>query len=366
MFHSQPGSADAAGLSPDRQRSLRTSAASPLRILVATDAWRPQVNGVVRTLEALADNAPRHGAEITMLTPAPFRTVPMPGYREIRLALPDSRLVARTIEAARPHAIHIATEGPVGLQVLRYCQAHRIPFTTCYHTRYPEYLSARLPVPLSLSYAYLRRFHNAGAATMVATQGLQRELQGHGFTRLVQWKRGVDLSVFASGRTGALRLPRPISLCVARLAVEKNIDAFLKLDLPGTKVVVGDGPARRDLERAYPEAVFLGLKSGRELADIYASSDVFVFPSRTDTYGLVLIEALAAGLPVAAFPVAGPRDILAGSGCGAMAEDLRMAVFAALAIRREACKAFAERHGLDDSTRSFIGNVRTALLKAIA
>ena len=365
MLHSEISAADAAGLSPNRGRSLRMSAGSPLRILVATDAWKPQVNGVVRTLEALAENAPQHGAEISMITPEPFRSIPMPGYHEIRLALPNAGLVAEIIESARPHAIHIATEGPIGLQVLRYCRAHRIPFTTCYHTRYPEYLSARLPVPLSLSYAYLRRFHNAGAATMVATQGLQHELHARGFTKLVQWKRGVDLSVFASGRTGTLRLPRPISLCVARLAVEKNIDAFLKLHLPGTKVVVGDGPARRDLERAFPDAVFLGLRSGRELADIYASSDVFVFPSRTDTYGLVLIEALAAGLPVAAFPVAGPRDILAGSGCGAMADDLRMAVFAALAIPREACKAFAERHGLDDSTRSFIGNVRTALLQAV-
>ncbi len=366
MIHSDIRADDTPNMVLDRQGSLRKSVGSPLRILIATDAWRPQVNGVVRTLEALAENAPRHGAEISMLTPERFRTVPMPGYREIRLALPDSRLVAESIEAARPHAIHIATEGPVGLQVLRYCRSHRLPFTTCYHTRYPEYLSARLPVPLSLSYAYLRRFHNAGAATMVATQGLQHELQSRGFTKIVQWKRGVDLPFFAAGRTGALRLPRPISLCVARLAVEKNIDAFLKLDLPGTKVVVGEGPARRDLERAYPDAVFLGLKTGRELADIYASSDVFVFPSRTDTYGLVLIEALAAGLPVAAFPVAGPRDILAGSGCGAMAEDLRIAVFAALAIPRDACKAFAERHGLDDSTRSFIGNVRAALLQSVS
>ncbi len=352
------------GLAENGLANLTSAAALPLRILLATDAWRPQVNGVVTTLQALQSNAPRHGAEIVPLTPEGFRTVGLPGYSEIRLALTGRHSIARRIEVARPHAIHIATEGPIGMRVRQYCLDHRLPFTTCYHTRYPEYLAARLPVPVAASYAWLRRFHNAAAATMVATSALQRDLEARGFTRTVLWKRGVDVEAFAAGRSGALRLPRPISLFVGRLAVEKNVEAFLSLDIPGTKVVVGDGPQRQGLEARFPRAVFLGFRGGRELADIYASSDVFVFPSRTDTFGLVLIEAMAAGLPVAAFPVSGPRDILAGSGCGALREDLRMAVLAALAIPRERCRAFATQFGLDDSTRSFIANVRAALLQA--
>ena len=337
---------------------------SPLRVLLATDAWHPQVNGVVTTLRALERNAPRHRAEIVPLTPVGFSSFGLPGYREIRLALAGRAEIARRIEDARPHAIHIATEGPIGMRVRQYCLEHRLPFTTCYHTRYPEYLAARLPVPLPASYAWLRRFHNAAAATMVATPALQRDLETRGFRRTVLWKRGIDVEAFAAGRSGALHVPRPISLFVGRLAVEKNVQAFLSLDLPGTKVVVGDGPQRAELEARFPRAVFLGFRSGRELADIYASSDVFVFPSRTDTFGLALVEAMAAGLPVAAYPVAGPRDILAGSGCGALREDLRMAVFAALALPRDRCGAFARQFGLDDSTRSFIANVRAALLHA--
>lgn len=350
-------------VSDDLGRGLAQGLASPLRILVATDAWRPQVNGVVRTLEALADEAPRQGAEIVALTPEPFRSVPMPSYPEIRLALASPGAIARAIEAARPNAIHIATEGPIGFLVRRYCLANRIPFTTCYHTRYPEYLAARWPVPLAASYAWLRRFHNAAAATMVATPALQCELQQRGFDKLVLWKRGVPVRAFSGGVRGLLHLKRPLFLCVARLAVEKNVDAFLSLDLPGTKVVVGDGPARADLQARFPDAVFLGLLSGSALADVYASADAFVFPSRTDTFGLVMLEALAAGVPVAAFPVTGPREILRGTGCGILSEDLRMAALGALAIPRERCRDFAARHDLADSTRSFIANVRGALLR---
>ncbi len=344
---------------------LVRGAAMPFRILVATDAWRPQVNGVVRTLEALADEAPRHGAEILPLTPEPFRSVPMPSYPEIRLAIAAPSAVAGAIEAARPNAIHIATEGPIGYMVRRYCLQNGIPFTTCYHTRYPEYLAARLPVPLGASYAWLRRFHNAAAATMVATPALQGELAARGFQRLVLWKRGVPVQSFGTGRPGLMHLPRPIFLCVARVAVEKNIEAFLSLDLPGTKVVVGEGPARAELAARFPRAVFLGLRTGQDLADVYASADAFVFPSRTDTYGLVLLEALAAGVPVAAFPVTGPREILQGSGCGVLSDDLRMAALSALTIPRERCRAFATRHDLADSTRSFVQNVRAALLDGV-
>lgn len=361
MFHG--ATPDARPIS-DGFPGLVAGATSPLRILLATDAWPPQVNGVVTTLQGLQGSAPKHGAEIVALTPEGFPTVGLPGYRDIRLALAGRAAIAERIEAARPQAIHIATEGPIGMRVRQYCLAHRLPFTTCYHTRYPEYLAARLPVPPAASYAWLRRFHNAAAATMVATPALQRDLAAWGFRRTVLWKRGIDVEAFAAGRRGALHLPRPISLFVGRLAVEKNVEAFLALDLPGTKVVAGDGPQRRELEARFPKAVFLGFRSGRELSDIYASADVFVFPSRTDTFGLVVIEAMAAGLPVAAYPVPGPRDILAGSGCGALNEDLRMAVLAALAIPRDRCRAFAREFGLDDSTRSFIGNVRAALLQA--
>ncbi len=237
-----------------------------------------------------------------------------------------------------------------------------VRFTTCYHTRYPEYIAARLPVPLALSYAALRRFHGAAAATMVATDGLRSELEARGFSKLALWQRGVDTALFAAGRPGALdHLPRPIFLCVARVAVEKNIEAFLALDLPGSKVVVGEGPARSDLEARYPEAHFLGLRAGRALADIYASADVFVFPSRTDTFGLVMLEAMAAGVPVAAFPVTGPKQIITDPCCGVMDEDLGRAARAALHLSREACRAHAARHTMAASARSFLDNVGAAL-----
>ncbi len=344
----------------------RAEGVRPYRVLVATDAWRPQVNGVVRTLEALAQEAPRHGAEITFLTPQGFRSMPMPTYPEIRLALATPSEIARAIESARPNAIHIATEGPIGALVRHYCLHHGISFTTCYHTRYPEYLAARFPVPLWASYPLLRRFHNAAAATMVATASLEDELAARGFTGLVRWRRGIEIDAFARGHGGALNLPRPIFLCVARVAVEKNIEAFLDLDLPGSKVIVGDGPARSDLQARYPAAWFLGLKSGAELADIYASSDVFVFPSLTDTFGLVVLEALAAGLPVAAFPVGGPKEVLAGSGCGVLSNDLRMAALGAMAISRDRCREFVASYSLAASTRCFLENVRSAQASALA
>jgi glycosyltransferase involved in cell wall biosynthesis len=333
-----------------------------LRILLATDAWRPQVNGVVRTLEGLAAEAPALGADIHFLTPEGFSTIPMPSYPEIRLALASPGAIARAIDAVRPDAIHIATEGPLGYMVRRHCLRHALPFTTCYHTRYPEYLAARAPIPTRLSYAVLSRFHNAGVATMVATQALRDELASNGFKHLVLWRRGVDVRLFSAGRPGHLDLPRPIFLCVARIAVEKNIETFLALDLPGSKVVVGEGPIRADLSRRYPDAHFLGVRSGQDLADIYASADAFVFPSRTDTFGLVMLEALAAGLPVAAYPVTGPREVLGDSGCGVMHDDLREAALGALAIPRERCRAYAQGRTMAASTASFLDNIKSACL----
>ena len=291
-------------------------------ILVATDAWHPQVNGVVRTLTMMAEAAKGFGVEVSFLTPQSFRTFAMPSYPDLRLALPYPAKIARLIEAAKPDGIHIATEGPIGLLVRRYCRKRGLPFTTSFHTRFPEYVSARSPIPESWVWRALRWFHRPSQAVMAATPALAAELRMRGFRNVVLWSRGVDTSLFHP-RSADLCLPMPVFLCVGRVAVEKNLEAFLDLDLPGTKLVVGDGPARAALERKYPDAVFLGARHGEELAEIYAASDIFVFPSRTDTFGLVLLEALASGLPVAAFPVTGPRDVIGSAPVGVLNEDLR-------------------------------------------
>src|SRR5580693_1338411 len=324
-----------------------------MRILVATDAWHPQVNGVVRTLAMTAEAARSFGSDIAFLTPQSFRTFALPSYPGLRLALPYGTKVARLIEDARPDSIHIATEGPIGLLVRRHCRKHRLPFTTSFHTRFPEYISARLPVPEAWIWAALRRFHGTSQAVMAATPAMAGELRSRGFRNVVLWPRGVDTGLFHP-RVADLGLPRPIFLCVGRVAVEKNLEAFLELDLPGTKVVVGDGPARVALARKYPKAVFAGSRQGEELARIYAAADVFVFPSRTDTFGLVLLEALASGLPVAAFPVTGPRDVIGAEPVGALNEDLRAACLSALSISREACVEFARKHTWEASARAFI------------
>jgi glycosyltransferase involved in cell wall biosynthesis len=330
-----------------------------MRILVVTDAWRPQVNGVVHTLEALARETPDLGATMDFLTPQGFRTAPMPTYREIRLALASPREVERRIDAAAPDHIHIATEGPLGLTARRLCLMRNVAFTTSYHTRFPEYLHARTRFPLGVSYAALRSFHNSGAGVMVSTQRLADELAGRGFRSPMIWSRGVDHALFRP-RPSILDLPRPIFLTVGRVAPEKNIEAFLSLDLPGTKVVIGDGPARAALEKAFPQAHFLGMKRGEELARLYASADVFVFPSLTDTFGVVLLEALASGLPVAAFPVQGPIDIVGDSGAGVLSHDLRAACLAALEIPREETRAHAARYTWRGSAEQFLGNIRAA------
>ncbi len=332
-----------------------------MRILVVTDAWRPQVNGVVRSLEQLEAEARRMGDDIVFLTPDQFRTLPMPGYREIRLSIARPRVMARLIDAAKADAIHIATEGPLGLLARRYCKTRKIPFTTCYHTRYPQYLRARLPVPERVTYSLLRRFHNGGDGVMVATEALASELRAVGFDNLMIWSRGVDMELYRPRDEKVLDVEGLIFLCVARLAVEKNLDAFLKLDLPGTKVMVGDGPDRERLEAAYPEARFLGAKFGEELAAIYAAADVFVFPSRTETFGLVLLEALASGVPVASFPGEGLLADIELAEVGVLNEDLSMAARAAMALSRERCRAFAARYSFERSTTQFIENVRSSL-----
>lgn len=323
------------------------------RILVATDAWHPQVNGVVRTLTATAEAARGLGVEVSFLTPQSFRTVEMPGYPGLRLALPYPGKIARLIEAARPDSIHIATEGPIGLLVRRYCRKHRLSFTTSFHTRFPEYVSARSPIPESWVWRALRAFHRPSRAVMAATPALAAELRQRGFRNVVLWSRGVDTALFHP-RTADLCLPMPVFLSVGRVAVEKNLEAFLDLDLPGTKLVVGDGPALAALERKYPDAVFLGARHGEELAEIYAAADIFVFPSRTDTFGLVLLEALASGLPVAAFPVTGPRDVIGSAPVGVLNEDLRAACLEALQVSRQDCVEFATAHTWAASARVFV------------
>jgi glycosyltransferase involved in cell wall biosynthesis len=327
-----------------------------LRILVATDAWHPQVNGVVRTLTMMARSAEAFGHEVVFLTPESFRTVAMPGYRDLRVALPRPGKVAKLIADSQPDSIHIATEGPIGLLVRRYCRKRDLPFTTSFHTRFPDYVAARAPVPEAWVWASLRWFHGPSGAVMAATPALANELRGRSFANVVLWPRGVDTSLFHP-REVDLCLQQPVFLCVGRVAVEKNLGAFLALDLPGTKVIVGDGPARAELERDYPDAVFLGALQGEALAKVYAAADVFVFPSRTDTFGLVLLEALASGLPVAAFPVTGPRDVIGPAPVGALREDLRAACLAALAIPRQDCVDFAAHHTWEASTRAFIDHM---------
>jgi glycosyltransferase involved in cell wall biosynthesis len=328
-----------------------------MRILIATDAWHPQVNGVVRTLTSLARAAAALGAEIEFLTPEGFPSFALPTYPGLRLALPNRREIARRIEAAAPEAIHIATEGPIGWAARGYCLRHKLAFTTSYTTRFPEYVSVRTGIPAAVGYAVLRHFHSASATIMVATNSLRQELGQRGFKKLGFWTRGVDTDLFRPDAPAALDLPRPIFLTVGRVAVEKNLDAFLSLDLPGSKVVIGDGPQRAELARRYPRAVFLGEKKGSDLASHIAAADVFVFPSLTDTFGVVQLEALACGVPVAAFPVTGPLDVIADRPIGAIDEDLRRACLRALERSRETCRSFALEHSWENSARQFVGNL---------
>ncbi|MGA2126732.1 MAG: glycosyltransferase family 1 protein [Xanthobacteraceae bacterium] len=328
-----------------------------MRVLIATDAWHPQVNGVVRTLTSLAGSARRLGLTVEFLTPDGFPSFPLPTYPDLRLALTNARAIALRIQQFAPDAIHIATEGPIGHAVRRYCVDRRLPFTTSYTTRFPEYVSARVLIPESVIYAVLRRFHSAGAVTMVSTVSLMAELARRKFRNLVMWTRGVDTEMFTPDRAIDLGFPRPIFLSVGRIAVEKNLEAFLSLDLPGTKVVIGQGPQEAELRRRFPDARFLGLKEGRALSSCMAAADVFVFPSRTDTFGVVQLEALACGVPVAAYPVTGPKDVIGNRPIGVLDRDLRVACTGALGISREACRAFALGCSWEISARQFIGHI---------
>ncbi|WP_315796711.1 MULTISPECIES: glycosyltransferase family 1 protein [unclassified Bradyrhizobium] len=328
-----------------------------MRILIATDAWHPQVNGVVRTLTSLARAAAGLGADITFLTPEGFPSFGVPTYPGLRLAVTNGREIARRIEAAAPDAIHIATEGTIGWAVRRYCLRHGLPFTTSYTTRFPEYVSVRTGIPDAVGYWVMRRFHDAAAMTMVATNSLKQDLASRGFKKLGFWTRGVDTRLFNPDEPVTLDLPRPVFMTVGRVAVEKNLEAFLSLDLPGSKVVIGNGPQKAELERRFPTAHFLGEKTGKDLTAHMAAADVFVFPSLTDTFGVVQLESLACGTPVAAFPVTGPLDVIADHPIGAIDWDLRAACLKALTMSRETCRAFALDRSWENSARQFIGNL---------
>ena len=337
-----------------------------LKIAIVTDAWHPQVNGVVRTIEATNRELALAGHETLVISPLSFTTLACPGYPEIRLSLFPYFRMSRLLREAAPDNVHIATEGPLGTAARRYCLRRGIAFTTAYHTRFPQYLKAMYGVPERWVYRFLRWFHGRAHWLLTPTLHVEQELAQWGITNVARWTRGVDLDVFQ--RTEELSpllqgLPRPIYLCVGRVSVEKNIDAFLNLDLPGTKVVAGVGPELEALKRRHPEVHFVGVLPRPELAQLYSGADVFVFPSRTDTFGLVLLEALACGTPVAAYPVQGPLDVVGGAPVAVLDEDLRKAVLMALRIDRSICRAHAERFSWKAATQQFIELQPTRIAK---
>lgn len=338
------------------------------RLLIVSDAWHPQVNGVVRSLTRMVEMADQFGFATKVLGPNEMKTVALPGYSEIRLSYSRLSTIARHIEAFDPDFIHIATEGPLGWQARRWCLNRKMTFTTSYHTRFPDYLAARLPVRSSWIYPVLKRFHAPGRLCLVPTPTVEQELRQHGFERLVRWGRGVDAEQFRPRPKKSQAPKGPRFLYVGRVAIEKNIEAFLKLDLPGQKTIVGDGPLLSHLRNKYPQCQFMGKLEGDRLAAVYAESDVFVFPSRTDTFGIVLLEALASGTPVAAYPVTGPIDVvgphilrnnMSGARVAALNEDLGDACLKALSLNRSDCRTFALAHSWLASASQFYGHIQS-------
>ena len=342
-----------------------------MRIALVSDAWAPQVNGVVRTLQTTTAELRRRGHEVTPITPDLFPTIPCPSYPDIRLAIGCGPAMRRRLRALEPDAIHIATEGPLGWAARRWCMSRGLPFSTSFHTRFPDYLAVRTGLSAELFWPVLRRFHAPAGAILTATDTLADELRTRGLPQTRRWSRGVDLDLFAPGKAAhpALSdLPRPIQLYVGRVAVEKNIETFLDTKGPGTKVVVGDGPALKALQQRYPDVRFLGALHGAPLAAAYAGADVLVFPSLTDTFGLVMVEALASGTPVAAFPVRGPIDIVTAGGrgpadraigrIGALADTLEAAMAEALTADRAACAAEGARYSWSACTDQFLAGLQ--------
>jgi glycosyltransferase involved in cell wall biosynthesis len=331
-----------------------------MKILIVTDAWEPQVNGVVRTIKSTRRELEKMGHTVDLLTPLEFRTIPCPTYAEIRLSIGAKRGVAKRIREANIDALHIATEGPLGIAARAYALREKMPFTTAYHTRFPEYVHARFRIPLALTYRFLRWFHGRAEKVLVPTRVVKEDLERFGFApeQVVLWSRGVELDVFRPGTQMSHDLKRPVFLYVGRVAVEKNIEAFLALDLPGSKWVAGEGPLLAALKTKHPDVRFTGVLDQLSLASLYNAADVFVFPSRTDTFGLVLLEALACGCPVAAYPVTGPIDVIGDHPGGALDADLRAACLRALNIPRDTARDLAERYSWEACTRQFVGYLR--------
>ena len=337
----------------------------PLRIMLVSDAWEPQVNGVVRTLTRTAEECRAMGHEVEVIHPGlGYRTIPLPTYPDIKLALDARRDIEERFKAFEPEAIHIATEGTLGETARKICLRWKLPFTTSYHTKFPEYVNARFPfIPLAAGYSFMRRFHNSGNRMMVATPSMRDDLAKRGFNNITPWARGVDTEQFHPSLRGIdggvyKDLEGPIFVYVGRVAVEKNIESFLALDLPGTKVVVGPGPQLEELKKKYPKAVFTGSKSGEELARHFADADVSVFPSWTDTFGLVILESMATGTPVAAFPAPGPKDLIPGTGAGAVSDDLKAACLEALTMDRARCREYAEGFSWRSCAEEFVRNLK--------
>ncbi|MGV6801683.1 MAG: glycosyltransferase family 4 protein [bacterium] len=355
--------AGVAKLAGAKQKFPMPDPKSGLKIVIATDAWKPQLNGVVTTLDTLGKILESFGNEVLYITPQDFHSMPMPTYPEISLSLFPNRKAAKMINDFQPDAIHIATEGPIGRAVRRFCRRRKYPYTTSFHTRFAEYTYERFKIPVEWGYALLKDFHKYGETMMVATPGLIEELEGRGFKNMKLWARGVDTEQFRPMETEVFSdLEGPIFTYVGRIAIEKTIEDFLDLDLPGTKVIVGAGPQEEELKQKYPNVHFTGPKFGDELAACYAASDVFVFPSRTDTFGLVNVEALACGVPVAAYPVRGPLEILkeAPAGAGCLDEELKKACLTALENRNpEECRAHAMNFSWEAGAKQFVSNLET-------
>ncbi len=328
-----------------------------MKVAIVTDAWRPQTNGVVTTLLRTGDSLRSLGHEVAMMTPEGLPSIPCPTYPEIRLAFFQRRRVGAWLDAERPDAVHIATEGPLGLAARGAARRLGLRFSTSYHTQFPQYVRARAPVPMCASYAVLRWFHGAAGRTMVNTREIRRDLKRHGFRNLVYWTRGVDTELFRPRPEAKLPLPGPVLIYVGRVSVEKSIEDFCRAKVAGTKLIVGDGPALKSLQARYPDVVFTGFKYGEELASLFAAADCFVFPSRTDTFGLVMLEAMASGLPVAAYPVTGPIDVVRHGETGCLDRDLATAIHGALRLDPARCRAQALEYRWENATRQFLGNL---------
>jgi glycosyltransferase involved in cell wall biosynthesis len=331
-----------------------------MRIQIFTDAWHPQVNGVVRTLSTTQKVLTQQGHQVEMVHPQLFKTFPCPTYKEIRLAIQPSGEISHLISAFNPQAIHIATEGPIGWAARSFCLQHHIPFSTAYHTQFPEYLKARTGLPRRWIYQLLRYFHKPAVNVMVPTPSIIQNLQQRGFHRLALWTRGVDTELFCPQDKINLyqNENRPILLYVGRVAVEKNLTAFLNLKTDGKKVVVGDGPLYKDYKLQYPDVDFVGVKTGKDLVTYYNAADVFVFPSLTDTFGLVMLEALACGVPVAAFPVPGPQDVILNRDVGCLDFNLEKAVQNALKLSRKQCRNYALGFSWQKAANQFLNHLQ--------